>query len=61
MYHHYVHMHACRYVCTVDPRLSELIGTWVCSDNWKVRIIEAHTFIHRTTGSNKMHASSKTL
>ena len=30
-----------RYEGTVDPRLSELMGTWVCSDN----ISLAHAFM----------------
>ena len=33
---------------TLDPCLSEFIRPWVCSDNWKVRIFEAHTFAYRS-------------
>ena len=46
---------------TVVPRLSELVGPWVCSDNRKVRIIKAHSFIYRTllNYSNRTHTLYK--
>ena len=42
---------------TVVPRLSKLVGPWVCSDNQKVWIIKAHSFIYRVlfNYSNRTH------
>jgi len=33
---------------TVDPHLSELIGSWVCSDHQNMWTIETHAFTYRT-------------
>ena len=45
----------------VDPRLSKLNWTWVCSDNWKARIIhlyttelDSNTLIKRTSLTNTL-------
>ena len=49
-------LHLSMAICiyTVDPRLSELIGTWVFSDNWIIEPVYLYTELYLNTLIKRM-------